>query len=60
MSRYVTRAAKPLFIEDPLWDDAEPQKLSLSVDGAKEIDTGLIDASGYSIYRLQDPIGFGR
>ena len=58
--RYVTRAAKPLYIETPLWDDNEPGIPSLSVDDAKETDTGLVDAQGYSIYRLQEPIGFGR
>jgi hypothetical protein len=58
--RYVTRAAKPLYIETPLWDDSEPGLPSLSVDGEKKTDTGLIDASGHSIYRLQEPIGFGR
>ena len=51
---------KPLYIETPLWDDNEPHRPSLSVDGEKEIDTGLIDAAGHSIYRLQEPIGFGR
>lgn len=58
--RYVTRAGKPLFIETPLWGGDEPLHPSLSVDGAKEVDTGLIDGSGNAIYRLQEPIGFGR
>ena len=58
--RYVTRAGKPLYIETPLWNDSEPLHPSLSVDDSKEVDTGLVDAKGNSIYRLQEPIGFGR
>ena len=57
---YVTRAGKPLYIETPLWDDSQPPQLSFTVDDAKEVDTGLVDAKGNAIYRLQDPIGFGR
>jgi hypothetical protein len=60
MMRYVVRAAKPVYIETPLWDDVEPQRLSFTVDDAKETDTGLIDAKGNPIFRLQDPIGFGK
>jgi hypothetical protein len=33
---------------------------SISVDGAREVDTGLINADGDSIWRVQPPIGFGR
>jgi hypothetical protein len=54
---------KPLFVETQeaaLWDDNKPQSLSFTVDGAKETDTGLIERNLHSIYRLQDPIGFGR
>ena len=58
--RYVTRAAKPLYVETPLWPDAEPLHPSLTVDDGKEVDTGLVDAKGNAIYRLQEPIGFGR
>jgi hypothetical protein len=58
---YVTRAAKPLFVETPLWDDQRAgMNPSLSVDGAREVDTGLINADGDSIWRVQPPIGFGR
>jgi len=57
--RYVIRAAKPPYVETPLWD-GNPLTPSLTVDGSKEIDTGLVDASGYAIYRLQEPVGFGR
>lgn len=58
--RYVTRAAKPLYVETPLWDDNEPLRPHLSVDDAKEIDTGLVSADGDPIWRIQPPIGFGR
>jgi hypothetical protein len=57
--RYVTRAAKPLYIETPLWGDNEPFRPTLAVDDSKSTDTGLVDASGNAIYRLQEPIGFG-
>lgn len=61
MSRYVTRANKPLFVETPLWDDQRGGMMpELSVDGAKEVNTGLVSASGDPIMRLQDPVGFGR
>jgi hypothetical protein len=60
VTRYITRAAKPLFVETPLWDDVEPHRPSIVVDDSKEVDTGLVDASGYAIYRLQEPVGFGR
>lgn len=32
----------------------------LVVDGPKEVRTGLIDALGHPIVRLQDPVGFHR
>jgi hypothetical protein len=32
----------------------------LHVDGAKEVDTGLVDLHGHKIMRTQPPIGFGR
>jgi len=58
--RYAIRAAKPLYIETPLWDDNEPHRPSLTVDDSKETFTGLVDIHGNEICRLQDPIGFGR
>jgi hypothetical protein len=53
---------KPLYIETPLWwsrvgKAVEPD---LSVPGPKEVDTGLVTATGSPIYRTQPPIGFGR
>jgi hypothetical protein len=55
--RYVV-AAKPLYVETPLWGDAEPMRVSVSVDDAKRVDTGLTDAKGNPIYRVQEPVGF--
>jgi hypothetical protein len=61
VSRYVTRAAKPAFIETPLWDDqCSSLTPDLHVDGEKEVDTGLVSLSGDRIFRLAPPIGFGR
>jgi hypothetical protein len=60
MSRYVVRAAKPLFIETPLWDDAHRSAPSLTVDDAKTVKTGLVDLYGNDIMRVAPPVGFGR
>ncbi len=56
--RYVirTRAVH----QDQPYDDEEPLRLSLEVEGAKEVDTGLVSEHGDPIMRLADPIGFGR
>jgi hypothetical protein len=53
-------AGKPLYIETPLWDDAEPHRPSLTVDDHEAADTGLIWHTGEPIMRLPNPIGFGR
>jgi hypothetical protein len=59
MPRYV--AHKPLFVETPLWDDQrEGGRPAISVDGEKQVDTGLLSADGAPIFRVPDPIGFGR
>jgi hypothetical protein len=61
MTRYVVgraKAAKPLYIETPLWDDAEPMRPILTVDGPEAADTGLITATGEPIFRLPEPMGF--
>lgn len=61
MSRYVTRAVKPLYVETPLLDDQRASLTpDLSVDGRKEVNTGLVLACGKPIYRLAPPVGFGR
>lgn len=61
MARYVIRSDMPLYVETPLWDDnRDPLIPSLTVDGRKEVNTGLVTACGKPIHRVQDPIGFGR
>lgn len=60
MARYTTRAGKPLYVETPPWDDTEPHRPCLSVDDHGAADTGLITATGEPIYRVPNPIGFGR
>jgi hypothetical protein len=60
MARYFTRptSGKPLFIETPLWDDAEPHRPSLSVSDHEASFTGLLDERGDEIWRGPNPIGF--
>jgi hypothetical protein len=60
MSRYFTRpcSGKPLFVETPLWGDAEPQRLSISVSDHQPVDTGLVDQRGDPIMRAPEPVGF--
>ena len=63
MSRYVVgriRASKPLYVETPLWEDAEPMRESLTVDDHEAVDTGLIMPSGEPIMRLPEEMGFHR
>lgn len=58
--RYFTRprAGKPLYVETPLWPDAEPQRISPTVSDHEATDTGLIDERGDPIMRAPNPIGF--
>jgi hypothetical protein len=60
MPRYVARPRARGWVEDDTLAGEEPFRPSLDVDGPKEVDTGLVTASGETIYRLQSPIGFGR
>jgi hypothetical protein len=60
VSRYETRSAKPLYVETPLWEDAEPLRPDIQLDARKEVDTGLVTTCGKRICRVQPPIGFGR
>lgn len=57
MARYVTRAAREVAytIHSDQGSSFAPH---LEVDGPKDTDTGLVDARGNAIWRLQDPIGF--
>lgn len=58
MSRYRSKAYKPMQVEDAWYHD--PLHPELTVDGEKQVDTGLVDAKGNAIIRMQEPIGFGR
>ena len=67
MPRYVIKPRAGGWVDDdyerPTWNDwagHEPHRPSLDVDGSKEVDTGLVTASGEAIYRVGPPIGFGR
>lgn len=62
MSRYFTRPHVSRNSEAPRAsdDDWNPLLPALTVDGEKQVDTGLVDAKGNSIVRLQEPIGFHR
>ncbi len=60
MARYITRAAKPLYIETPLWGNDESLKPALAVTDHRPTFTGLLDASGDEIWKAPNPMGFGR
>ena len=60
MSRYFTRAAKPLYVETPLWNDSDPLLPGISVADHTPSFTGLLDAKGEEIWRAPNPMGFGR
>lgn len=57
MSRYIVRAGG---WTDDDWDMGEPMREKPTVDGPKQVDTGLLTASGEPIYRIPPPVGFGR
>jgi hypothetical protein len=57
MARYATKP-EHAFIEDDVW--AEPARHDIFVSDAAPIDTGLLDAEGNAIFRMPNPIGFGR
>lgn len=54
--RYAVRPSRP---KTELWSD-DPLLPSITVDGEKEVDTGLVSERGDPIMRLPNPIGFGR
>lgn len=67
MPRYSKAASKPRaggWIDDDYerfyYDDDEPFRPHLDVDGHEAVDTGLIWETGEPIMRLPNPIGFGR
>ena len=59
MTRYATRSrlAKPRSFDI---DDDTPLIPNLTVDDHEAVFTGLLDASGEELFRLPNPIGFGR
>ncbi len=57
MPRYVTGNPKE---RASWWHDDTPMLPHLTVDDHTPVDTGLVDAEGNPIYRLPNPIGFGR
>jgi hypothetical protein len=60
VSRYIVASGRS-YVETPLYDDQrESLRPDLSVDGAKEVRTGLVTAKGEPIMRIAPPIGFGR
>jgi hypothetical protein len=58
VSRYRTKAIG--WIGDNVDPETRTFEPDLEVDGASEIDTGLITEAGERIYRAPPPIGFGR
>lgn len=62
--RYIVRRCPPRscgWVEsDYIVKDSYPVEITPEVDGPAEFDTGLVTASGEPIWRVQDPIGFGR
>lgn len=59
MARYVSR--KSVIKPRADWiDDDYPMIPNLEVCDFEAADTGLLDASGHSIWREPNPIGFGR
>lgn len=60
MPRYITRAAKPVYIETPLWGDEVGVTPSLTVDEHVPQFTGLLDSKGDEIWRAPNPVGFGK
>lgn len=57
MARYVKMRAGG-WIADDVWD--APPRNNLLVPMHDPINTGLLDADGNAIFRVQPPIGFGR
>ena len=56
MARYFS---KPRNIEEPEWDyEDDPLIPDIQVDEFVAVDTGLIDASGNSIWRAPNEIGY--
>lgn len=46
--------------DESYWWEQGPLLPHLSVDGPVRVNTGLLDQLGHPIYRIPNPIGFGR
>lgn len=57
MARYTSSRPRG-WIEDDVY--ADPARLDIVVSEAGPVDTGLLDAGGNAIFRIPNPIGFGR
>ncbi|MEO1169910.1 MAG: hypothetical protein AAFW97_14490 [Pseudomonadota bacterium] len=57
MAKYVTRGFGHIGEELEFWEDEEIVR-DITVCDHEAVDTGLVDASGGSIYRLPNGIGF--
>lgn len=60
MPRYLSRPHSGGWIEDDSYDGDEPFRPALDVEGARDVNTGLVTSTGEPIYRVPPPIGFGR
>lgn len=60
MARYTTQRRTRSWIEDEdAWDYPTWEHVPSVIDH-EPVDTGLLDADGSTIWRLPNPIGFGR
>lgn len=59
MSRYFTQPPRA-YVADDLWPEDAPMIPTLSVSDHQAVDTGLVNATGDTIWRAPNPIGFGR
>lgn len=58
MARYFTKAVSPR-ADDDYWPEP-PLITSIVVCDHEAVDTGLLDASGNTVWRAPTPVGFGR
>ncbi|WP_299327662.1 hypothetical protein [Parasphingopyxis sp.] len=58
MARYGTVSRRITSEEIEWYDDEEPLMPDIQVDLSEAVETGLVDPSGSTIYRLPNGIGF--
>lgn len=56
MARYVSKPPRPTSFDDDWYEP--PLTPDLTVVESDPVPTGLLDADGYEIWRMKDPIGF--